>query len=162
GCELPSGAAAAGGRSRAVTDASGRFSSGIREALSVANRRVLVIDDSEAIHRDFRKVLGGAESVEGQEVLDVLESEVFGARQDAQTPVFEIDSALQGEQGMLMAEAALREGRPYAVAFVDMRMPPGWDGLKTIEHLWKADPGIQVVICSAHSDYEWGDVMQRL
>src|SRR5690606_35229531 len=85
GCVLPSGAAAANGWSRTVTDSSGRFSSGIREALSVANRRVLVIDDSEAIHRDFCKVLGGAESVEGQDVLDVLESELFGARQDAQT-----------------------------------------------------------------------------
>ena len=61
-----------------------------------------------------------------------------------------------------MAGTALREGRPYAMAFVDMRMPPGWDGLKTIEHLWAVDPNIQVVICSAHSDYEWTDVVERL
>jgi diguanylate cyclase (GGDEF)-like protein len=145
-----------------MTDTTGRFSSGIREALVIANRRILVIDDNEAIHRDFRKVLGGADAIEGQDALDVLESELLGEQQQSRMPVFEIDSALQGEQGVQMAAAALAEGMPYAVAFVDMRMPPGWDGLKTIEHLWQADPGIQVVICSAHTDYEWSDVVQRL
>jgi diguanylate cyclase (GGDEF)-like protein len=48
------------------------------------------------------------------------------------------------------------------LAFVDMRMPPGWDGLETIEHLWKADPDVQVVICSAHTDYDWTEVVARL
>jgi diguanylate cyclase (GGDEF)-like protein len=43
-----------------------------------------------------------------------------------------------------------------------MRMPPGWDGLETIEHLWQYDPDLQVVICSAHSDYDWVDVVRRL
>ena len=61
-----------------------------------------------------------------------------------------------------MARQALAEGRPYAMAFVDMRMPPGWDGLKTIEHLWATDPDVQVVICSAHTDYDWTEVVQRL
>ncbi len=145
-----------------MTDTTGRFASGIREALSIANRRILVIDDNESIHRDFRKVLGGADAVEGQEALDLLESELLGGTESPRMPVFEVDTALQGEEGVQRAAAALAGGCPYAVAFVDMRMPPGWDGLKTIEHLWKADPGIQVVICSAHSEYEWSDVMQRL
>jgi diguanylate cyclase (GGDEF)-like protein len=48
------------------------------------------------------------------------------------------------------------------MAFVDMRMPPGWDGLETIEHLWAADPDVQVVICSAHTDYDWSEVVDRL
>jgi diguanylate cyclase len=57
---------------------------------------------------------------------------------------------------------ALEAGHPYSMAFVDMRMPPGWDGLETIEHLWGVDPHVQVVICSAHADYDWMDVVQRL
>jgi DNA-binding NarL/FixJ family response regulator len=48
------------------------------------------------------------------------------------------------------------------MAFVDMRMPPGWDGLETIERLWAVDPDVQVVICSAHSDRNWTDVVARL
>src|SRR5258705_13815099 len=43
-----------------------------------------------------------------------------------------------------------------------MRMPPGWDGLETIQRLWELDPHIQVVICSAHSDYDWTEVVARL
>ena len=145
-----------------MNENTGRFATGIREALSISNRRILVIDDNEAIHRDFRKVLGEEDSVAGQDALDLLESELLGGTTRQAMPVFEVDSAFQGEEGVRMAEAALRDGRPYAVAFVDMRMPPGWDGLKTIEHLWKADPGVQVVICSAHTDYEWSEVMERL
>lgn len=145
-----------------MTENTGRFASGIREALLISNRRILVIDDNEAIHRDFLKVLGEGDSVAGQDALDVLESELLGSTASHRMPSFEVDSAFQGEEGVRLAEAALREGRPYAVAFVDMRMPPGWDGLKTIEHLWNADPGVQVVICSAHTDYEWHDVMERL
>ena len=61
-----------------------------------------------------------------------------------------------------MAGAALAVGQPYAMAFVDMRMPPGWDGLKTIEELWKVDPEIQVVICSAHTDYDWSEVVRAI
>jgi diguanylate cyclase (GGDEF)-like protein len=48
------------------------------------------------------------------------------------------------------------------MAFVDMRMPPGWDGLQTIEELWKVDPDVQIVICSAHTDYDWSEVVERL
>jgi diguanylate cyclase (GGDEF)-like protein len=75
---------------------------------------------------------------------------------------FEIDSAFQGQEGVARVRQALDEGRPYALAFVDMRMPPGWDGLQTIERLWAIDPDVQVVICSAHSDYDWSDVVSRL
>jgi diguanylate cyclase (GGDEF)-like protein len=143
-----------------MTESTGRHSS-INEALVCINRRILVIDDNEAIHRDFRKVLSSA-PVAGQEALDLLEAALLGDTSPAAAPRFELDSAFQGEEGVSMAETALRDGLPYALAFVDMRMPPGWDGLKTIEHLWKSDPSIQVVICSAHSDYEWNEVMARL
>ena len=53
-------------------------------------------------------------------------------------------------------------GQPYALAFIDVRMPPGWDGLETISHLWQADPDLQIVICTAYSDYDWKDIEQRL
>ena len=55
-----------------------------------------------------------------------------------------------------------RSGTPYALAFIDMRMPPGWDGVETARRIWDADPMIQIVICSACSDYSWHDVTRRL
>jgi signal transduction histidine kinase len=62
----------------------------------------------------------------------------------------------------MMVQMARNESRPYAVAFVDMRMPPGWDGLETIEHLWEVDAELQVVICSAYTDHSWEDIVRRL
>ena len=129
----------------------------------LANRRILVIDDNAAIHQDFRKVLGTQAEHSAQAALDVLEANLFGdAVVAAARPNFEVDSAHQGQEGVAMAHQALAEGRPYFMAFVDMRMPPGWDGLKTIERLWATDPDVQVVICSAHTDYDWTEVVQRL
>jgi diguanylate cyclase (GGDEF)-like protein len=123
----------------------------------------LIIDDNSAIHLDFRKVLGAQAEHSAQAALDVLEANLFGETVVAATrPNFEIDSAHQGQEGVEMVRQALAEGRPYTMAFVDMRMPPGWDGLKTIEHLWATDPDVQVVICSAHTDYDWTEVVDRL
>ena len=61
-----------------------------------------------------------------------------------------------------MVQHALQRNKPYAVAFVDMRMPPGWDGVETIEHIWALDPHLQMVICTAFSDHDWEQVLTRL
>ena len=125
--------------------------------------RILLVDDNVAIHGDFRKVLSLDPEDEAQAALAVLEAGLFGAATSAGSrPSFEIDSAYQGQEAVEMAHRAVRDGRPYAMAFVDMRMPPGWDGLETIEHLWSVDPNVQVVICSAHTDYDWSEVVDRL
>ena len=121
--------------------------------------RILVIDDNRAIHDDFRKIL--CPSSNGQ-LLD-LETALFGPRETAvKPPLFEMDSAYQGQQGLAMLEQSLREGRPYWMAFVDIRMPPGWDGVETIARLWEASPDLQVVVCTAFSDYSWSRMTSRL
>jgi diguanylate cyclase (GGDEF)-like protein len=125
------------------------------------NQRILVIDDNRAIHDDFRKILTRAE--DGEAALAAAERAIFGESDSVVTrPTFEVDSAMQGEDGVDCIRDALAAGRPYAVAFVDMRMPPGWDGLQTIEKIWTVDADVQVVICSAHSDYDWTEVVSRL
>jgi len=125
------------------------------------NRRILIIDDNQDIHRDFRKVIGGGLDDSG--TLAAAELALLGESSPTSVnPTFEVDSALQGQEGVARVQQALDEGRPYAMAFVDMRMPPGWDGLETIERLWAIDPDVQVVICSAHSDYDWSEVVARL
>jgi diguanylate cyclase (GGDEF)-like protein len=135
----------------------------VARSARAANRRILVIDDNAAIHADFKKVLTATAEHAAQDALSLLEAGVFGDTPSASVrPEFEVDSAHQGREGVEKAEAALRAGRPYAMAIVDMRMPPGWDGLETIEHLWAVDPNVQVVICSAHADYDWMEVVERL
>ena len=130
-------------------------------------RRVLVVDDMPAIHEDFRKILTQADGQPaGQAAMDALEAELFDApagRADNAAPsAFVLDSALQGREALDRVVSAGAEGRPYALAFVDMRMPPGWDGVETIERLWQVDPALQVVICTAYTDYAWEDVLRRL
>jgi diguanylate cyclase (GGDEF)-like protein len=125
------------------------------------NGRILVIDDNSAIHQDFEKIL--ARNPEVDSGMTVAEKILFGESAPPVThPTFELHFAHQGSQGVSMVEEAAASGRPFALAFIDMRMPPGWDGLETIEHLWAADSDVQVVICSAHSDYDWNDFIERL
>ncbi|MCM5678827.1 EAL domain-containing protein [Schlegelella sp. S2-27] len=128
---------------------------------AMQNRRILLVDDMVAIHDAFRKVLvpQQTESIE----LDAVEAMLFGDDPAAAAvPTFELDSAYQGQEGLEKVQAALLAGRPYALAFVDMRMPPGWDGVQTIEELWRADPRLQIVICTAFSDLSWDEVLSRL
>ena len=125
------------------------------------NRRILVVDDSNTIHHDVRKILAVKPTHMGG--LDDAEAAVFsGASAGARPDGFEIDSAYQGQEGLEMVRQALRAGRPYAVAFVDVRMPPGWDGITTIGHLWQDDPNLEVVVCTAYSDYTWEEMAQTL
>ena len=126
--------------------------------------RILIIDDNREIHNDFHKVLS-ADARRDPE-LERLEADLFGEAAAA-PPVevslnLEIDSAYQGEQGVELALAAEREGRPYFMAFVDVRMPPGIDGIQTIKRIWERIPHLQCVICTAYSDYQWEEISAEL
>ena len=128
-----------------------------------AANRILIIDDNAAIHADFRKIL--TVPVTAEAGLRATESLLFSeAAEPAPTalPVYELDSAYQGEEGLRLVERAAREGRPYALAFVDVRMPPGWDGIETVSRIWQQYPDLPVVICTAYSDYSWPAMMARL
>jgi PAS domain S-box-containing protein len=125
------------------------------------NRRVLVIDDNRAIHDDFRKILSPANATTA--ALDATELAVFGGQTAVvQRAQFELDSAYQGQEGVLLVEKALAARLPYAMAFVDVRMPPGWDGVETTKRIWELDPDIQIVLCTAYSDYSWGEMFEKL
>ncbi len=122
--------------------------------------RVLIVDDNRAIHEDFRKILLGQEVDENLQNLDAL---LFGDAVAVDAPhAFRLDSAYQGSEALALVQRSLEDREPYSVAFIDMRMPPGWDGLETIERLWAVDRDIQVVICSAYSDHDWEDLIKRL
>ena len=123
--------------------------------------RILIIDDNPDIHADFRKILGPQKS--GASEIAAAASVLFqrAPARPSRLP-FEVDTASQGKEGLEKVQAALAAGRPYEVAFVDMRMPPGWDGLETIGRLWEAQPSLQAIICTAYSDYSWEDINRRL
>ncbi len=125
------------------------------------SHRILVIDDNTAIHDDFRKVL--IKSATSGDALQNMESVLFGTEIQPMASIkFEIDCASQGEEGLEKVRQARFSGRPYALAFVDGRMPPGWDGIETISHLWQECPDLQVVLCTAYADYSWQEIHKVL
>ena len=124
------------------------------------NRRILVIDDNVSIQEDFRKIL--CSNTEQVSELNALEMELFGGEEVVQRESFVLDSALQGKEGFSLVERAIAHKEPYAMAFIDVRMPPGWDGVETTEKIWEVDPDLQVVLCTAYSDYSWSDMIKRI
>ena len=127
------------------------------------NNRVLVIDDNESIQGDFKRLLGAGPS--GDTQLDELAALALGSEiERAPQPGrrYEVVSAFQGDVALRMVEEDKKRGLRFALAFVDMRMPPGCDGIETIEHLWEADPDLFCVICTAYSDHSWAEMVARL
>ncbi len=124
------------------------------------NRRILIVDDNAAIHEDFKKIL--APEAADSQAIDNLESLIFGDAAPKTQTHFELAHAHQGQEALVRVEQSLADGQPFAMAFVDIRMPPGWDGIETITRLWAVNPELQVVICTAYSDYGWDSITQRL
>jgi two-component system, sensor histidine kinase and response regulator len=127
---------------------------------NTSHRRILVVDDNEAIHKDFRKIFGTGSKTGA--ALEAAEALLFGEESSSNGAGFEVDSAFQGQEGLEMVRKAVAEGRPYPLAFVDVRMPPGWDGIETVARIWQEYPDLQVVICTAYSDYSWDDMLKNL
>lgn len=112
--------------------------------------RILIIDDDRGSHELLRRMLS-------KPLPDDTDS-----RSRSLMPCFEIDSAYQGEEGLDLIEKGLREKRPYSLAFVDVRMPPGWDGVKTISKIWEKYRDLQVIVSTAYSDYSWEQMVSEL
>jgi len=114
--------------------------------------RILCIDDNVGILDDFRKILTPANKA--TETLADLEASLFGESTEVVEQLdFRIDTATQGEEGYQKFVQAREERDPYVLVFVDMRMPPGWDGLKTMLAIWDTAPEQFIVLCTAYSDY---------
>jgi CheY-like chemotaxis protein len=125
------------------------------------HQRILIIDDNEAIHDDFRKIFRSSSASES--ALAEAGAALFDEPADhTGSRDFQIDSAYQGEEGLTRVQQARAENRPYAMAFVDVRMPPGLDGIETTNRIWKIDPEMQIVICTAYSDYSWDEMVAKL
>src|SRR6266478_6304569 len=124
------------------------------------HQRILIIDDNRAIHDDFRKIFASRSASES--ALSRADAALFDQPLDETGAQFQIDSAYQGEEGLALVQHAREESRPYSMAFVDVRMPPGLDGIETTSRIWKIDPEMQIVICTAYSDYSWNDMVARL
>lgn len=127
---------------------------------SQSYKSILVIDDNESIHRDFAKVFASNSTSSDLQELDAA---LFGDTDESPaSESYDLSFASQGKEGLEVLETAMNKDQPFGAAFVDMRMPPGWNGVETIEQLWKVDPDLQVVICTAYSDKSWEEIVGQL
>src|SRR3990167_7959389 len=130
--------------------------------MDIANsKRILIVDDNPEVHKDFAKIL----KPKPKKHLNDIQNLLFDEKSTLEPVIFEslkMDSAFQGVEAVQLVKMACDQNQPYSVAFIDIRMPPGWDGIQTIKKIWEIDPLIQVVICTAHSDYSWEDMFKEL
>lgn len=132
----------------------------------MGHNHILLVDDNESIHQDIETILSSSFGKLDQE-LKGIEDELFGNPSDQEENTleqveYEIDHAYQGEEAYSMVEEAEEAGNPYSLIFMDVRMPPGMDGIKTIKKIWSKYPYIEMVICTAYSDYSLDEIIQNL
>jgi len=133
------------------------------EVTPFLSERVLVVDDNTSIHDDFRKILSGLDEPQPGELAS-LESDLFGAPEGAlpRQGLVSVDSAFSGDEGLTMIRAARAAGAPYGLCFMDIRLPLGIDGVEAAQQALAADDHLQIVLCTAYSDYGWEGLTQRL
>ncbi|MGL1901083.1 MAG: response regulator [Fibrobacterales bacterium] len=126
-------------------------------------KRILIVDDTQSIHDDFRHTL--TRLTHHTSAALELEKELFdepSLDEQFQDFNYTIESAYQGLEAITMVHEAEKEGNPYCLIFMDVRMPPGIDGIETIYRIWEEFPHIEMAICSAYSDYSWTAIKERL
>jgi DNA-binding NtrC family response regulator len=127
------------------------------------NNRILIVDDNDAIHQDYRKILTRRpDSGNLSRAMEELFDDGPAQPPEAELPVYELAHANQGKVAFEMVRVAMEKTRPFALAFIDMRMPPGWNGVETIKNIWKIDNEIEVVLCTAYSDFSWAQIHVEL
>ena len=134
---------------------------GVQGVNQMKQKRILLVDDNQDIHKDYLKILTKNENYSLEKIEEILFGHTKPQNQFAEQN-YTLSFAVQGQEALELVKQSILENDRFAVAFVDMRMPPGWDGVETIKHIWEVDPGIQMVICSAYSDHSWDDITREL
>ncbi len=114
--------------------------------------RILAIDDESEVRNAYQHALTFDQSKLEQNIQNVFNNGGDAAQQPGYSRGFNLSLAQQGSEAVAQAQQALAEGNPFTVAFIDMRMPPGIDGLETAKALRTLDDRIYIVFVTAYSD----------
>lgn len=117
--------------------------------------RILIVDDEPRVLDEYAFVLNGLSPPNVQhEALEDLETELFGEEAPCHTGamVFEVVKCSQGQEAVDAVEHSIKSNKPFSVAFLDVRMPPGIDGVTAAEHIRKIDPLINIVFVTGYAD----------
>ena len=127
------------------------------------NTRVLIVDDQDAIHTDFQEILSKATN--GKAASDDLAPAFLPVGTESSTtylPTFELTHASSGDEAHRLIKAAMEANRPFAVAFIDIRMPPGIDGIETVRRIRRFEKNLEIVIMTAYMDKSLQEIITNM
>ena len=144
----------------------GRPQEAVPSVPQYANNRILIVDDQPELHDDFVEMLvsGGGEWASddlARAFGGAADAKASAPHDDAVLPAFELSHAYNGLEACEQIEESWRDERPFALAFVDLRMPPGMDGMEAIERIRRTDRDVEIVVMTAYSDRTLGDIVRR-
>ena len=125
--------------------------------------KVLVADDDENVLECYREAFGGEEQTNQMKALDALAADLFDTTRDIKVqPKFDIVACSQGEDAIKVAEAAAEAGKPFDVVILDVRMPPGIDGVEAGSRIRRLDPDVEIVFVTGFSDVPFEELKKRV
>jgi CheY-like chemotaxis protein len=125
--------------------------------------KVLVADDDERVLDCYREAFGGEEQTHQLRALDALAAELFDTTADLENqPKFEFVACNQGDVAIRAVEMARQQGEPFDVVILDIRMPPGIDGVEAGSRIRKQDPDVEIVFVSGYSDVPFEELQRRV
>lgn len=127
------------------------------------NTHILVVDDDESVHSLYRSIFqlpDGSDSEVDETLGDLFD--LLGEAEVEKEPLYPVDLYTQGIDAVLGVRKSVEEGNPYSHALIDMRMPPGIDGLETAKKIFEIDPEIKVIFVTAYTDYTAEDIMEQV
>ena len=130
------------------------------------NIRVLIADDDEHILDCYRDAFGAREATDYMKALDALDAELFEAAEEAEeaedAPHFDVVACSQGQDAIDKAKEAADCGKPFDVVILDVRMPPGIDGVETGSQIRELDPDVEIVFVTGFSDVPRDELERRV
>jgi diguanylate cyclase (GGDEF)-like protein len=126
--------------------------------------RILIVDDEPAMHESYRQVFGARKGGNAT-ALNAMAAELFGDDDAVPEPetgedtlAFDCAHFNQGLDAVEAIQDSIESGNRFAVAFIDVRMPPGIDGKETARRIRQLDPDINLVIVTGYSDFSPLDI----
>ena len=125
--------------------------------------RVLIADDDEHILECYVEAFSGADTTEHLKALDALDTELFDTEADVvEAPQFDVVSCSQGRDAIRKAREAADEGHPFDVVILDVRMPPGIDGVEAGSRIREFDQDVEIVFVTGFSDIQRDELERRV
>lgn len=134
----------------------------------IPNRKILVVDDDPHVLEAYEEILVTAGDSETDELMSLLtdgfslDSDESKSAVDVSKETFELSTAESGHDAITLFKQALKEGKPFSTVFLDIRMPPGMDGVECSSQLRMLDPRVNIVVVSAYSDYSMDEIHTHL